>query len=178
MTSHRAAKRYAKSLIELAMEQDCLELVYDDMQLFSTVIRENRLFAVMLKNPIVNHDKKRNVIHALFDKRMNKLSLLAFDLITRKNREHILAEIANEFQVQYNEIKGLQVAEITTTMNLDEGMRKKFNDLVKEISGKEAKLDEIVDKNIVGGFVLNIGDKRLDQSIKSQLNSIKRELTN
>lgn len=177
MTSHRAAKRYAKSLIELAKEQDCLELVYDDMQLFSTVVKENRLFAVMLKNPIIKHDKKRKILHALFDERMNKLSLLAFDLITKKNRESILEEIAYEFQVQYNNLKGLQVAEITTTMSLDDEMRKKFNNLVKEISGKEAKLDEIVDEDIVGGFVLNIGDKRLDQSIRSQLNSIKRELT-
>lgn len=178
MTSHRAAKRYAKSLIELAKEQDCLELVYDDMQFFSTVVKENRLFAVMLKNPIIKHDKKRKILHALFDERMNKLSLLAFDLITKKNRESILEEIAYEFQVQYNNLKGLQVAEITTTMSLDDEMRKKFNNLVKEISGKEAKLDEIVDEDIVGGFVLNIGDKRLDQSIRSQLNSIKRELTN
>lgn len=178
MRSHRAATRYAKSIIDLAKEQKVLDDVYSDMQLFSAVIEQNRVFAVMLKNPIINHDKKRKILHALFDTRMNKLSISAFDLITRKNRENILAEISTEFQVQYNAFKGFQVAEITTTINLDDELRKKFNELVEEISGKKAKLNEVVDESIVGGFVLNIGDKRLDQSIKTQLNNIKRELTN
>ena len=178
MRSHRAATRYAKSLIELAIEQNVLDEVYGDMKLFTAVIEENRVFAVMLKNPIINHDKKRNVLHALFDKRMNKLSILAFDLITKKNRESILAEISTEFQVQYNAFKGLQVADITTTIELDDELRMKFNELVEEISGKKASLNEIIDDNIVGGFILNVGDRRLDQSIKTQLNNIKRELTN
>ena len=178
MRSHRAATRYAKSLMELAKEQKVLDEVYGDLQLFSAVVEQNRVFAVMLKNPIVNHDKKRNVLHALFDTRMNKLTILAFDLITKKNRESILAEISTEFQVQYNAFKGLQVADITTTIDLDDELRKKFNQLVEEISGKKANLNEIIDDAIVGGFVLNVGDKRLDQSIKTQLNNIKRELTN
>ena len=178
MRSHRAATRYARSIIGLAKEQNVLDEVYGDMQLFTAVNEHNRVFAVMLKNPIINHDKKRKILHALFDKRMNKLSILAFDLITKKNRESILAEISTEFQVQYNDIKGLQVADITTTMALDDELRKKFNLLVADISGKKARLNEVVDERIVGGFVLNVGDKRLDQSIKSQLSNIKRELTN
>ena len=178
MRSHRTATRYAKSLIELAKEQKVLDEVYGDMQLFSAVVEQNRVFAVMLKNPIVNHDKKRNILRALFATRMNKLTILAFDLITKKNRESILAEISTEFQVQYNAFKGLQVADITTTIDLDDELRKKFNQLVEEISGKKANLNEIIDDAIVGGFVLNVGDKRLDQSIKTQLNNIKRELTN
>ncbi len=178
MHNHRAASRYAKSLIALAGEQKVLDEVHEDMQLFSAVVAENRVFAVMLKNPIILHEKKNKVLHALFDKRMNKLTLAAFNLITKKSRENILAEIAFEFLVQYNAIKGLQEAEVTTTIKLDEGLRKKFNQLVEDISGKEARLNEIVDADIVGGFVLNVGDKRLDQSLRTKLKNIKRELTN
>ena len=133
---------------------------------------------VMLKNPIITHDKKRNVLHALFDTRMNKLVLSAFDLITKKNRESILAEISTEFQAQYNSYKGLQVADITTTIPLDDDLRAKFKQLVEEVSGKKASLNEIIDEKIVGGFVLNVGDRRLDQSLRTQLVNIKRELTN
>jgi len=131
-----------------------------------------------LKNPIITHDKKQKVLHALFNNRMNKLSILAFDLITKKNRESILAAIATEFQVQYNSYKGLQVADITTTIALDDDLRTKFNQLVEEVSGKKASLNEIIDEKIVGGFVLNVGDRRLDQSLRTQLSNIKRELTN
>ena len=178
MSSHRAASRYAKSLIELASENKVLDEVHGDMKLFSAVASENRAFSVVLRNPIINHDKKRNILHAIFDNRMNKLTLAAFDLITKKNRENILIDIATEFQIQYNILKGYQEADLTTTIKLDESLRKKFNDLVENISKKKSMLNEIVDEEIVGGFVLNVGDRRLDNSIKSQLNQLKRELTN
>jgi F-type H+-transporting ATPase subunit delta len=177
MRSHRAASRYAKSLLELAQEQKILDEVYADMQLFTAVADQNRIFSVMLKNPIINHDKKRNILRALFEKRMNKLTLLAFDLITKKNRESILEQVAREFQLKYNSLMGLQSAEVTATIKLDAQLRERFNELVGEISGKKADLKEIVDEDLVGGFVLNVGDYRLDQSIKTQLQNIKKELT-
>lgn len=178
MSNHRAASRYAKSILELANEQNVVDELYNDMQLFIKVVAENRIFAVMLKNPIINHDKKRNVLHALFEDKMNKLTLLAFNLITKKNRENILAEIALEFLAQYNILKGYQDAEIKTTITLDKDLKKRFNDMVEEVTGKKANLNEIVDEDLVGGFILNIGDKRIDQSLKTQLQNIKRELTN
>ena len=177
MRSHRAASRYAKSLIELAQEKNIVDEVFADMQLFSAVAEENRVFSVMLKNPIINHEKKRNVLRALFEKRMTDLTILSFDLITKKNRENILEEVAREFRIQYNNLKGLQVAEISTTIELDEKLRKSFTELVEEISGKKADLREVLDEDLVGGFVLKVGDYRLDQSIKSQLQDIKKELT-
>lgn len=177
MQNHRAASRYAKSLLELAKEQKVLDEVYGDMQLFSAVVDQNRNFAVMLKNPIINHYKKQTILRALFEKRMNKLTILAFDQITKKNREKILDQVAKEFQIQYNILKGLQSADITTTIKLDAELRDKFMKLVEDISGKQASLKEMVDEDIVGGFVLNVGDIRLDRSIKSQLSNIKRELT-
>ena len=177
MQSHRAASRYAKSLLELAQDKKVLDNVYADMQLFSAVAEQNRVFAIMLKNPIINHDKKRNILRALFEKRMHELTLLAFDLITKKNRESILEEVAREFQIQYNNLMGLQAAEITTTIKLDDKLRKSFNDLVEDISGRKSDLQEVVDDELVGGFVLKVGDYRLDQSIKTQLQNIKKELT-
>ena len=154
-----------------------LDEVFADMQLFTAVAEQNRIFAIMLKNPIINHDKKRNILRALFEKRMNKLTLLAFDLIAKKNRENILEAVAKEFQIQYNILMGLQVAEISTTIELDEKLRKRFNDLVQEISGKKADLREEIDEDLVGGFVLKVGDYRLDQSVRTQLQHIKKELT-
>ena len=177
MQNHRAASRYAKSLIELAQERKVLEEVYADMQLFSAVADENRIFSVMLKNPIINHDKKRNILRSLFGKRMNELTLLSFDLITKKNRENILEDVAYEFKVQYNKLKGLQVAEIATTIKLDKDLKDRFKELVKEISGMTADLNEVVNEDLVGGFVLKVGDYRLDQSIKTQLQNIEKELT-
>ena len=177
MQNHRAAARYAKSLLQLAGEQKVLDQVKQDMELFVKVFDENRVFAVMLRNPVILHSKKRAVLHALFGEKMNKLTVSAFDLITKKNRENILDTVAREFLAQYNTQQGIQKATITTTYKLDDGEKAEFSRVVEKLSGKKSDLEVKVDESIVGGFVMNIGDRQLDESVKSKLNKIHRELT-
>lgn len=177
MQNHRAAARYAKSLLELAVETSVLDQVRDDMQLFLNVFEENRLFAVVLRNPVILHTKKRAVLNALFSDKMNKLTISAFDLITKKNRENILNAIAGEFIIQYNILKGIQEATVTTTVDLDESQKEEFGKVVARITGKQPELEMKIDESLIGGFVLNIGDNQLDESVKSKLNKIHRGLT-
>ena len=177
MRNHRAAARYAKSLIELADEMNVLNQVKEDMQLLLKVCKENRLFSVMLKNPVIPHYQKRGVLDKLFSSKMNKLTISAFDLITKKNRENILDTIASEYLDQYNKLKGIQTAVVTTTYGIDAKEQAAFSKTVEEISKKTAELELKVDKALVGGFVLNIGDKQLDESIKTKLNKIQKALT-
>lgn len=154
-----------------------LDQVKEDMELFIKVFDENRVFAVMLKNPVILHSKKRAVLNAIFSEKMNKLTVSAFDLITKKNRENILDTVAHEFLAQYNILKGIQKATITATYELDEKEKARFSKMVESLSGKKSELEVKVDKSIVGGFIMNIGDKQLDESVKSKLNKIHRELT-
>lgn len=177
MQNHRAAARYAKSLIELADETKVLDQVKEDMQLFLQVCKENRVFSVMLRNPVIPHYQKRAVLDKLFSTRMNKLTVSAFDLITKKNRESILESIASEYLDQYNALKGIQKAVVTTTYKIDASEQAAFSKAVEGISKKTAELELKIDDALVGGFVLNIGDKQLDESIKTRLNKIQKELT-
>ena len=177
MQNHRAATRYAKSLIGLAEETSVLDQVKDDMQLFIKVFNENSLLATVLRNPVIQHTKKRAILRALYEGKMNNLTLTAFDLITKKNRESILDIIAKEFLIQYNELKGIQEATVITTVSLDESQRKEFNKVVKSLTGKQPELTMEIDESLIGGFVLDIGDSQLDESVKSKLNKIHRELT-
>ena len=177
MQNHRAAARYAKSLIGLAEETSVLDQVKDDMQLFINVFDENRLFAVVLSNPVILHSRKRAILKALFADRMNKLTLSAFDLITKKNRENILDAVAKEYLIQYNILKNIQGAIVTTTVDLDESQKSEFRKVVKKLTGKQPELEMNIDESLIGGFVLDIGDNQLDDSVKSKLNKIHRELT-
>jgi len=176
MGSHRAAARYAKSVIELAQEQKSLEKVKEDMLLFTQVINDNRELEVVLKNPIVPADKKKAILKALFEKRIQPLTYKAFELIVSKNRESILDEIAVEFVNEYNVLKGISVATVTTPYTLDEKQRKEISKIVADITGMKVELTEIVDESLIGGFVLKIGDKQIDESVKSKLANIQRAL--
>lgn len=172
MSEIRVASRYAKSLADLAMEKGLMEKVYADMVLFSKVVKDNPSFASLLKNPIVTHSKKQVIINKVFSTKVSDLTLRFFELITKKNRENMLAAIADAFQQQYYTFKGIQKATVTTTFALNDDLRKAFKNKVKEITGSEAELEERIDKSIIGGFILKIGDRQIDDSLQSKLKDL------
>jgi len=174
MADSRVASRYVKSLLGLAVEKGALDKVHDDMTLFSKVCEENRAFVLMLRNPIIKHDKKRDILEKLFKGKVHTLTLAIFDIITKKNREPLLPAIATEFHVAYNDYKGVGGASVTTAIPLDAKLRSEIEQIVKKLSDKkQVEIEEKVDADMIGGFVLNIGDRQIDASIKNKLKALK-----
>ncbi|HEY9047689.1 MAG TPA: ATP synthase F1 subunit delta [Ohtaekwangia sp.] len=174
MADSRAASRYVKSLLGLAVEQNALDQVHADMQLFDKTVEGSRDFELLLKNPIIKHDKKRDILESLFKGKVHPLTMSIFDIITRKNREPLLPAIAKEFHNAYNEYKGIRKATITTAVPLDAKLKAEFEQIVKDLSKqKQVELLEKIDKDMIGGFVLQVGDKQIDTSIKNKLKALK-----
>lgn len=178
MADSRVASRYVKSLLGLAVEQKALDAVHADMQLISQTGRASRDFLLMLKSPIVRHEKKKEVLNKLFASRVHPLTMSIIEILTRKNREPLLPAIAAEFHNAYNEYKGIGKASITSAFALDAGLRSELEAMVKKLSNKtQVELDEKVDKDLIGGFILNVGDRQIDASIKSKLKSLKNKFS-
>lgn len=178
MSVIRVASRYAKSLLELSVEKGELEAVHKDMNRLLEIAASNQEFKVMIQSPVINSDKKLNVLRALYANNASPITLAFFDILARKGREGVLLDIAKEFHKQFNTQQGIQEAEIVTTFPIDEELRKSFIGIVKEISGKDKiELAEKVEEDLLGGFVLTVGDKQIDESLSSKLNSLKLKFT-
>ena len=174
MADSRAALRYVKSLLSLAVEKGVLEDVHKDMLLFSEVCASSRDFAMMLRNPIIKHDKKRDILEKIFKKKVNALTMAICDIITRQNREPILPAIATEFHNAYNEYKDIGKATVITAVPVDAKLRATIETIAKSLSDhKSVELIEKVDPEMIGGFVLNVGDRQVDASIKNKLKALK-----
>ena len=174
MADLRVASRYVKSLLGLAVEQGVLEEVNKDMLAFERLCKENRAFTVMLKSPVIRHEKKRTILEKIFKGKVNPLTLAIMDILTRKNREPLLQPIAKEFHNAYNEYKGITKASITTTLPMDKDLRAEIEKIVKKISNKKlVEIEEKVNKELIGGFILNVGDRQIDASIRSKLEKLK-----
>jgi F-type H+-transporting ATPase subunit delta len=174
MVDSRAASRYVRSLLSLAVEKNALEAVHGDMLMFSRIIAENRAFELMLRNPIIKHEKKRDILEKVFTGRVHPLTMGIFDILTRKNREPLLPAIAKEFHSAYNIYKGIGKGTVISAVPLDSELRGEFENMVKKLSAKDkVELIEKVDKDMIGGFVLNVGDKQIDASIKNKLKALK-----
>ncbi|MGC4023369.1 MAG: ATP synthase F1 subunit delta [Cyclobacteriaceae bacterium] len=178
MAESRVASRYVKSLLGLAVEQKALEQVHADMQLFDKACRESRELSVMLQSPIIKHDKKKDILEAIFKGKVHALTMAVIDILTKKNREPLLPSIASEFENAYNQYKGIEKATVTTTIAIDDKLKKEIEAMVKKLSNKkEVALTTKIDKDLIGGFILNVGDRQIDASIKNRLQALKVKLS-
>lgn len=174
MADSRVAARYIKSLIGLAVEQKALDQVHNDMLLFDQVCKGSRQFVIMLRSPLIKHETKRAVLRKLFTGKVNKLTLAMIDIITHKNRESLLPQIASDFHAAYNVHMGIVRAEVTTTVPMHDSLRKSVEAIVKNLSQRDkVEIEEKVDKDLIGGFVLQVGDKQIDASVKGKLRTLR-----
>ncbi|MFL5754411.1 MAG: ATP synthase F1 subunit delta [Bacteroidia bacterium] len=171
------ATRYAKSLLDLAVEKGQLEAVYQDMLLVQQVSENNHDFVIMLESPIIKTDKKQSILHEIFKGKITDMSMSFIDIITDKRREMYVDDIAKSFVEQYKAQKRILTAVITSAAGIDDATRKKVMDLVKQTSQGEVELIEKVDKKLIGGFVLRIGDKQVDASIARKLNDLRKNFS-
>jgi F-type H+-transporting ATPase subunit delta len=172
------ANRYAKSLMELALESNKLDQVRTDMNMIGRLCKESREFELMLNSPIIKTDKKAGVINTLFKGKVSDLTLSFLNLITNKRRESYIPGIASAFDEQYKKNKNIFTAIVTSATGLDEKTKQKVLDLVKSQLKGEVELVEKIDPKTIGGFILKIGDKQVDKTVSRQLTNLKKELVN
>ncbi len=178
MSVIRVASRYAKALLELALEKGNLETVHKDMQLLLRLEKSNPDLAAVLKSPIVSSDKKLRIMKALFANNSSEVTLDFFELIADKDRSDMLMDIVREFQRQYNQHQGIQVAELTTTVKIGDELRAEFVRMTKKISGlQKVEIIEKINPDIIGGFILKVNDWQLDESLNGKLNSLRLEFS-
>jgi len=172
------ASRYAKSLMELAVENKQLDAVKNDMKTVQLVCNQNHEFILFLNSPVIKTDKKLAVLSDLFKGKISDLSLSFLNLITSKRREAYIGDITAAFDELYKENKNIFTAVVTSANGLDEKTRLMVIDLIKSQMNGEVELTEKIDANTIGGFILKIGDRQIDKSVARQLNNLKKELLN
>ena len=177
MADQRVAARYAKSLLDLGKEMGTLSAVKDDMDLLSKTMADSRELRLLLRNPIVKHDKKLAILKAIFEGKVSDMTLRFFTILTDKNRESAIEGIGPEFLMQYNILRGIQSAEVTSATPLTPAARAEMQALVTRETGlTEVQLTEKVDPELIGGFVLRVGDNQIDDSVRTSLRKLRTSL--
>jgi F-type H+-transporting ATPase subunit delta len=176
MKGLKVSSRYAKSLLDLSVEKGLLEQIYQDMQLIAKTCRDSRDFHLFLKSPVIKSHKKEEVITTLFTNKVSELTLAFIKILNKNGRESLLELISQSFINQYKAHKNILSAEVTSVISLDDDASKQFIDALNKLTGKHIELENQINRDLIGGFVLKMEDKQLDKSIKTQLNNIKKDL--
>ncbi len=171
------AKRYALALFELSLEDKSTDKIAKDMSFIGKVLEQNRELRKVLENPVLDDAKKATLLVKIFGNNIQKLTKRFLHLISRKGRASYLLAICYAFGEIYKEHKNILSAELITAIKADKEIREDIITKLKNITDKNIELEEIVDDDIIGGFVLRMGDYQYDASIANQLNRLKKEFS-
>lgn len=179
MSNIRISSRYAKSLLGLAIERGELEKVFADMQWLQAVCKSNRDFISMLRSPVIKSDSKGKIVKAVAGNNIGQLTDSFIHLLISKGRESALPEIASSFIHQYKEYKQIHIVKLTTAFPISDELKKSIVDHIKSSTEMQnIELESAVNENIIGGFVIQTGDKLVDASIAYDLKEIARQFEN
>lgn len=176
MPNPRLAGRYAKSLIDLSVEKNQLDAVYADMLFLEKICKSNRDFVNLLKSPIIATDKKEKIFDTIAKDNLGELSASFNKLLIKKGREIYLPEIVTAFIEQYKSYKGINIVKLVTAVPASDELKNAITNKIRSaLKMEHIELNTEVNPDIIGGFVLEIGDKLVDASVAFELHNIRKE---
>jgi F-type H+-transporting ATPase subunit delta len=175
MVEIKLGDRYANSILVLAQERGKVEEVRRDFLSIQRVCRSNPDFVNMLESPLIKADKKQAVIDGIFKGAFTDITQMLIEIIVRKRREGYLDDIAERFLFQYDRINNITRGELRSAHALTEAQVAKVKAVVEKAMNTSFELTQVIDPSLIGGFVLNIGDRQFDASIAARLRALKQE---
>ncbi|WP_411029439.1 ATP synthase F1 subunit delta [Spongiimicrobium sp. 3-5] len=177
MNESRAAIRYAKATLDLSVESKASEAVEKDMRTVVKTISDSKELQELLKSPVVKGSIKKNALLSIF-KGSHAITEGLITTLTSNKRVSLLNEVALKYIILNEQLKGENVAYVTTAVPITADLEKSVLKKVSELTGNKVSLENKIDESIIGGFVLRVGDLQYDASIANKLNGLKREFTN
>ena len=169
--------RYAKAVLDLAVDKKSADKVETDMRSMASTIQESPELQEVLGNPVVKTELKKNILTEVF-KGSNEISLGLISTLADNKRIGLLQEVAYKYIILHEKMKGEDVAHVTTATPMGPELKKKVLAKVKKMTGNKVTLENKIDDRIIGGFILRVGDLQYDASVANKLNKLKREFTN
>ena len=177
MASKRVASRYAKALLGLASERNELNRVESELRMIASLVDASREFELLLTSPVVKPQKKKDILKAIFQTGLSDLTSGFINILVTKGRESLLPTIVGEALSQLRIMKHIQAAEVRSATPLEESTRAKILAEVAKIHNGVIELNETIDPDLLGGFILRMDDKQIDASLKRQLSTLRRKLS-
>ena len=176
MRDIKVAARYAKSLLKIAIEENAIEALHNDMVLVNEVCTQNNDLVLLLKSPIVKSDKKKHIVDAIFKTHLSAISNTFIALIIAKKREGLLSDIATAFIDIYKTHNNIKSATVTSAVPLSKEQKDSITAVLNTTKETQSvDLKEVVDADLIGGMILRVGDKQIDESIKRKLTNLEME---
>jgi F-type H+-transporting ATPase subunit delta len=166
---------YARSLFEVAKEQDKLDLVREQLGAFTDALAETRELQVFFFSPYFSTQEKEDGLdRAVSD--ADPVIVNFLKLLIEKHRMPVLFRIRANYDALWEEENKLLPVHITSAVELDEGTVRQLGDRISEQTGRRVELSANVEPDILGGIVVRVGNSVLDASVRNRLEQLRRQV--
>jgi len=171
----KIVRRYSKALYEETIQLGINKDVINDVTRLLMLIDENKMLRNFFGSPLINKLKKKKVIKILFENKISKKTLEFLLLLVSHSREDLIKPILEDYIRYDKEMQGIIDATITSVVELDDKSKKEIEKSVADYSKKIVIPKYSLDNELIGGFIINLGDYVIDASINRQLEIIKNK---
>ena len=176
MIHRRISNRYIKALLDVAAEQGRIEEVERELQDIDRLLRDNADLMNLLLHPKISRLRKKKVIDDIFGNRVSPAVKNFLDFLIEKKREQILTVVLEEYTMQADKLRGMVKAQVRSAFDLPERQMKTLKAALEKKLDRRVEFQLEVDKTILGGLQVFIGNDVLDGSIQGRLASLQKYL--
>ena len=174
----RTASTYAQALFDVALEENILESVKDDLNAIRVVIEEQPEFMEILTLPKLDKTNKKELVKSIFENKTSKILVNFLMLLIDKERINLLPEIMMFYNELVNKHFGILEGTVYCAVPVNEGQLTELTYAFTKKLNQKVKLNVEIDPSLLGGYRVNLGDVVYDNSIKLQLKNLKNNLLN
>lgn len=167
---------YARSLLALAEETGATDEVHAQLTGLADEVAENPDLAGFLSSPLVGQSERTEALETMFRGRLSDLLLDALQVMNEKGRLGLVRALAAAFREELDRLRGRVDVTVVTAVPLSDELRERVRSVVAARSGKEPRLTESVDPEILGGLVLHIADRKIDASVATEIRGLDERL--
>lgn len=172
-----ASKTYGEALFSLAAEENKLDLLYKEAEEFLAVYRENEELKKFLLHPEITREEKVQALENVFKGRLDDSIVGFLTIIVEKSHCREIESIFSYFLLKVMEYKKIGVVYVTSAVELTPEQKAKVEQRLLQVTQYvELKLNFEVEEALIGGMIIRIGDRVVDNSIRTQLENMKKEL--
>ena len=170
------AEVYARSLFQVAMDQNQLDEIHEQLDEFADVLSENRQLQLFFFSPYFSSDEKKDGVAKVIDGG-NEYFVRFLELLAEKHRLPVLFRIRRELDSLWAKEQRLLEVSVTSAVDLDEETVKGIGKKIEEQTGHRVELAARVDPDVIGGLVIRVGNMVLDASVRNRLERLRRQVT-
>lgn len=163
------AQIYAEALLSLAEERGVADQVLDELGGLADLASRDRAFETFLASPLVEPEARARTFEKLLRGRASDLLVDALQVVNRKGRLALLPEIANAYRQAHRRLRGRVQVFVRSAVPLTDPLRAKLREAAARFTGKTPEIVENVDRELLGGMVVRVGDERIDSSVRTRL---------